>query len=60
MTVMKHSNPTTEDYGVVIITLSSAFCTLASELVSRALVASSSNRIRGLRTSARAIAMRCF
>lgn len=41
-------------------TLSRAFCTLASDEVSKALVASSSSKIRGLRTSARAIAILCF
>mmetsp|Transcript_65732 Transcript_65732/g.176120 ORF Transcript_65732/g.176120 Transcript_65732/m.176120 type:complete len:90 (+) Transcript_65732:1069-1338(+) len=39
---------------------SRASCTTRSDAVSRADVASSSSSIRGLRTSARAIAMRCF
>mmetsp|Transcript_36330 Transcript_36330/g.85236 ORF Transcript_36330/g.85236 Transcript_36330/m.85236 type:complete len:145 (-) Transcript_36330:1436-1870(-) len=40
--------------------LSSASCTTPSLSESSALVASSSRRILGFRTSARAIAMRCF
>jgi predicted transcriptional regulator len=39
---------------------SSAACTTASLRVSSALVASSSRMMRGSRTNARAIAMRCF
>mmetsp|Transcript_6477 Transcript_6477/g.16081 ORF Transcript_6477/g.16081 Transcript_6477/m.16081 type:complete len:120 (-) Transcript_6477:4074-4433(-) len=42
------------------IALSSASCTTASLLLSRALVASSRRRSSGLRTTARAMAMRCF
>ena len=41
-------------------TLSSAACTVASLSVSSAEVASSSSRILGSRTRARAMAMRCF
>mmetsp|Transcript_70584 Transcript_70584/g.206592 ORF Transcript_70584/g.206592 Transcript_70584/m.206592 type:complete len:98 (-) Transcript_70584:717-1010(-) len=39
---------------------SSAFCTMRSLSVSRALVASSSSSTAGFRTMARAMAMRCF
>mmetsp|Transcript_43332 Transcript_43332/g.70607 ORF Transcript_43332/g.70607 Transcript_43332/m.70607 type:complete len:82 (-) Transcript_43332:717-962(-) len=39
---------------------SMASCTMNSDSASNALVASSRSRTRGLRTSARAIAMRCF
>mmetsp|Transcript_5844 Transcript_5844/g.10524 ORF Transcript_5844/g.10524 Transcript_5844/m.10524 type:complete len:104 (+) Transcript_5844:142-453(+) len=43
-----------------LITRSSASCTMYSESASSALVASSSSRMLGLRTRARAMAMRCF
>lgn len=43
-----------------VVTLSRAACTIASLSVSRADVASSNKRILGLRTRARAIAIRCF
>mmetsp|Transcript_31754 Transcript_31754/g.82982 ORF Transcript_31754/g.82982 Transcript_31754/m.82982 type:complete len:196 (+) Transcript_31754:698-1285(+) len=52
MTIVVRSLPTSSS--------SSAACTTRSDSVSRADVASSSTRIRGSRTSARAIAMRCF
>mmetsp|Transcript_78905 Transcript_78905/g.198284 ORF Transcript_78905/g.198284 Transcript_78905/m.198284 type:complete len:99 (-) Transcript_78905:228-524(-) len=42
------------------INLSKASCTTPSLSVSKALVASSNRRITGARTSARAMAMRCF
>mmetsp|Transcript_15371 Transcript_15371/g.43831 ORF Transcript_15371/g.43831 Transcript_15371/m.43831 type:complete len:152 (-) Transcript_15371:1571-2026(-) len=42
------------------IACSSASCTIASEFESRALVASSNRSAAGRRTSARAIAKRCF
>mmetsp|Transcript_50826 Transcript_50826/g.121054 ORF Transcript_50826/g.121054 Transcript_50826/m.121054 type:complete len:80 (-) Transcript_50826:359-598(-) len=42
------------------IDVSIADCTEASEAVSSALVASSSSKTAGSRTSARAIAIRCF
>mmetsp|Transcript_101140 Transcript_101140/g.274876 ORF Transcript_101140/g.274876 Transcript_101140/m.274876 type:complete len:99 (+) Transcript_101140:398-694(+) len=42
------------------IIVSIADCTCLSDSASRALVASSSSKTFGLRTSARAMAMRCF
>ena len=53
---VSYTNPSTNNTQ----TLSSAACTVASLSVSNADVASSSKRIVGLRTSARAMAMRCF
>mmetsp|Transcript_9797 Transcript_9797/g.16269 ORF Transcript_9797/g.16269 Transcript_9797/m.16269 type:complete len:222 (-) Transcript_9797:1812-2477(-) len=44
----------------LVMILSSAFCTICSLSLSSAEVASSSSRIDGLRTIARAIATRCF
>lgn len=47
-------------YKIKKFTLSSASCTICSDSVSKALVASSNNKILGFLINARAIAIRCF